>query len=301
MPRAIWSGAISFGLVNAPVRMYSAIDEKDLHFHYVHEPDSSRIGYEKVCKAEGKSVPDDEIVRAFEIEKDEYVYMSDEDFEAAEPEAHKTIDIKAFVPYEQIDPIYFEHTYYLGPDKGGERVYALLVRALEDANLAGIAKYVMRSKQHLGCIRVREETLTLEKMYFADEIRPLDEITPEGVSVDKQELDMARKLIASFAGDFDIGKYEDTYRDALCEIIRAKKKGVKPPAPKPEPERPTDLMEALRASLAATEGGRGGNGKSRNLDDLSKDELYDLAKEADVRGRADMSKDQLVKALERAT
>ena len=301
VPRAIWSGSISFGLVNVPVRMYSAIDEQDLHFHYVHEPDGSRIGYEKVCKEEGKPVPDSEIVRAFEWEKGEYVYMSDEDFEAAEPETQKTIDIRDFVPYEEIDPIYFESTYYLGPAEGGERVYALLVRAMEEANLAAIAKYVMRNKQHLGCLRIREGTITLEKMFFADEIRPVEDIAPDDGTVAKQELEMARQLIASFSGHFDIDKYEDTYRDALCEIIRAKQKGKKPPKPKAEPERPPDLMGALRASLEAMQGGGGGrrNGgrADGSLDDLSKDELYELAKEADIRGRADMSKDKLVAAL----
>src|ERR687894_3174179 len=149
MPRAIWTGSISFGLVNVPVRMYSAIDEQDLHFNFVHEPDGSRIGYQKICKEEGKPVADDEIVKAFEYEKGEYVYMTDEDFDAAEAEGFKTIDIRDFVPYDEIDPIYFEKTYFLGPAEGAEKVYSLLLRAMEDANLAAIAKYVMRDKQHL--------------------------------------------------------------------------------------------------------------------------------------------------------
>jgi DNA end-binding protein Ku len=242
-------------------------------------------------------------VRAFEWEKGEYVYMSDEDFEAAEPETHRTIDIRDFVPYEQIDPIYFERTNYLGPDDGGERVYALLVRAMEESNLAAIAKYVMRSKQHLGCLR--EGTITLEKMFFAEEVRPVDDVAPDGVSIDDRELELARQLIASFSGSFDITKYEDTYRDALCEIIRAKRKGKQPPKPKDEPERPADLMDALRAGLEAVQGGRAaaggnGNGRGRDLRSLSKDDLYDLAKQADIKGRSDMSRDELVEALERA-
>src|ERR671919_2200124 len=156
MPRAIWSGAISFGLVNVPVRMYSAIDEQDIHFHYVHEKDGSRIGYEKICKKEDKPVPDDEIVKAYEYAKGKYVYMTDEDFEAAAVEGYKTIDITDFVPRDEIDPIYFERTYYLGPQEGAEKVYALLRRAMEEAGLAGIAKYVMREKQQLGALRVHD-------------------------------------------------------------------------------------------------------------------------------------------------
>ncbi|MBA2537803.1 MAG: Ku protein [Actinobacteria bacterium] len=307
MPRAIWSGSISFGLVNVPVRMYSAIDEKDLHFNYVHESDGSRIGYQKICKEEEQPVPDDEIVKAFEYEKGEYVYMSEEDFEAAESENLKTIDVRDFVPYDDIDPIFFERTYYLGPQDNAEKVYTLFLRAMEESNLAGIAKYVMRDKQHLGCLRVRDGVITLEKMYFADEIRPVAEIASKNAEVDKRELEMAGKLIQSFTGKFEPEKYEDTYRDALCEIIRAKRQGKKPPKPtEPEAERPSDLMEALRASVEAASARRAGatrrNGGSADgeLDRLSKDELYDRAKAADVKGRADMSKDELVAALKRA-
>jgi DNA end-binding protein Ku len=301
MPRAIWSGAISFGLVNVPVGMYSAIDEHDLHFHYLHVNDDSRIGYEKICKKEGKPVADDEIVKAFEYEKGEYVYMTDEDFDAAEAEGFKTIEIRDFVPYDDIDPIYFEKTYYVGPAQGAEKVYSLLVRAMEDSRLAAIAKYVMRDKQHLGCLRVREGVITLEKMYFADEIRPVDELKPKAAKVEKQELEMAAQLIESFSGKFEPGKYKDSYRDALCEIINAKRKGkdVHVEAPE-EPEKTPDLMEALRASLKAVEGRGDGGTKRDGLEQLSKDELYERAKEADIPGRADMSKDQLIEALKAA-
>ena len=301
MPRAIWSGAISFGLVNVPVRMYSAIDEHDLHFHYLHVKDDSRIGYEKICKKEGKPVADDEIVKAFEYEKGEYVYMTEEDFDAAEAEGFKTIDIRDFVPYDEIDPIYFEKTYFLGPAEGADKVYALLVRAMEDAGLAAIAKYVMRDKQHLGCLRVRDGVITLEKMYFADEIRPVDEIKPKNANVEDAELKMAARLIESFSGAFEPGKYRDSYRDALCEIIAAKRKGkeVHREAAE-EPEKTPDLMAALRASLEAVEGRRPGRAAGDGLDGLSKDELYERAKRADIPGRADMSKDELIEALKAA-
>jgi Ku protein len=264
MPRAIWSGSISFGLVNVPVRMFSAIDENDLRFHLIHEPDSSRIGYQKICKNEEKPVPDDEIVKAFEFERDEYVVLDDEDFEAARTEGVKTIEISDFVPYEEIDPIYFERTYYLGPQNGGEKVYVLLRNAMEKSGLAAIAKYVMRDRQNLGCLRVREGTLTLEKMFFHDEIRPVEEIAPKGIRIAKGELEMATALIDQFTGTFRPERYEDTYREALCKVIRAKRKGETITAPEPETdEEPTDLLAALKASVEAAKRTKGSSRAKR--------------------------------------
>ena len=307
MPRAIWSGSISFGLVNVPVRMYSAISEHKLHFHFVHEPDESPIGYQKVCKLEDRPVPDDEIVKAFEFEPGEYVFMDDEDFEAARAEGYKTIEIADFVPYEQVDPIYFARTYYLGPEEGGEKVYTLLLRALEDSGFAGISKFVMRDRQFLGALRVRDGMLTLEQMYFADEIRSLDEIKPQRTEVSKEELAMAEQLIDNFAGDFKPQKYKDTYRDALCEIIRDKRAGKEVHhAPETEEAAPPDLLEALRASIAAADRGRGRpprrasrsrNGSRGDLSGLSKAELDHRARKAKIPGRSKMSKDELIEAL----
>jgi DNA end-binding protein Ku len=302
-PRAIWTGSIAFGLVNVPVRMYSAVEEHTLHFNYVHAPDGSRIGYEKICKAEDKPVPDDEIVKAFEYEKGEWVYMTDEDFEAAAAENHKTIDIRAFVPFEDIDPIYFERTYYLGPEANGERVYALLSRAMDDSGLAGVAKWVMRDRQNLGLLRVRDGVIVLERMHFADEIRSTEGIGPGDAELDQKELEMAAQLIAQYSGEFKPEEYRDTYRDALCEIIKAKRRGeeVRVEA-EPEAEAPTDLMAALRASVEAARRGRPASARSgsANLEGKSKEELYELAKKADIPGRSDMSKDELVKALRAA-
>jgi DNA end-binding protein Ku len=296
MPRAIWSGAISFGLVNVPVQMFSAIAEHKLHFRLVHEKDESPIGYQKICKLEDKPVADDEVVKAFELEPGEFVLMEDEDFEAARVEGYKTIEITDFVPYEQIDPIYFARTYYLAPGEGGEKVYGLLVRAMEDTKLAGIAKYVMRDRQYLGALRVREGAITLEQMYFADEIRPLDELEPAKASVSKEELAMAEQLIENFAGDFEPEKYKDTYRDALCEIIRAKRAGKEVHhAPDTEEAAPPDLLEALRASIEAS-----GAGRSRDLSGLSKTELDERARKAKIPGRSKMSKDELIEALSEA-
>lgn len=297
MPRAIWSGAITFGLVNVPVRMYSAISEHKLHFHWVHLKDESPIGYQKICKQEEKPVSSDEIAKAFEYEEGEYVVLDDEDFEAASAAGYKTIDITDFVPYEQIDPIYFAHTYSLVAQEGGEKVYALLVRAMEESGLAAIGKFVMRDRQNLGCLRVRDGVITLEQLYFADEVRDLEEIKSAAAKVSKQELAMAQQLIDNFAGDFEPEKYEDTYRDALCAIINAKRNGKQVRrAAEPEETAPPDLLEALRASIAASSG----TGSSGDLSGLSKAELEERAKRANISGRSKMSKDQLIEALSEA-
>jgi DNA end-binding protein Ku len=258
MPRAIWTGTISFGLVNVPVRMYSAIDESDLRFHLVHEPDGGRIGYQKICKTENEPVPDEEIVKAFEVEKDELVVLTDEDFSAAKTEGVKTIEITDFVAYDEIDPIYFERTYYLGPQDGSEKVYGLLREAMEQTGLAAIGKYVMRDRQHLGCLRVRDGVITLEKMFFHDEIRPAKDIAPRKAKVPKAELQMATALIDQFKGSFEPKRYEDTYREALMKVIKAKQKGETIAAvPAAEDEEPADLLAALKASVeAAKKGGR---------------------------------------------
>jgi DNA end-binding protein Ku len=255
MPRSIWSGSISFGLVNVPVRLYSAVQEHKLRFHFVHEKDSSPIGYQKVCKKEDKPVPDDEIVKAFEFEKGEYVFMEDEDFKAAKVEGYKTIDIVDFVPYDDIDPIYFAHTYYVGPDRGAEKTYSLLVKAMGGSDLAGIAKFVMRDRQNLGALRIRDGVITLEQLYYADEIREVEDIKSSRARVSAEELKMAERLIESFTTDWKPEKYKDTYRDELCAIIRAKRKGKDVhAAPEVEEEAPTDLLTALRESIERSQG-----------------------------------------------
>jgi DNA end-binding protein Ku len=275
--------------------MYSAVSEHKLEFNFVHVKDGSPIGYEKVCKAEGKPVPDEEIAKAFDWDG-EYVVMSDEDFEVAQArEAAKTIDIKDFVDYDQIDPIYFASTYMLGPEEGAEKVYALLTRAMERSGLAAIAKYVMRDKQNLGCLRVRDGLIALERMYFADEIRPLDEIRADKqVEVDERELEMALELVDRLRSHFEPERYRDTYRDTLCEIIKRKREGGTITAPEPEkPVETPDLMAALQASIERSGSRRNGD----SLERLSKDELYERAKAEDVPGRSEMSKEELVEAL----
>ena len=254
MPRAIWSGSIAFGLVNAPVKMYAAIDEHNLELHLVHEKDGSPIGYEKVCKKEGKSVPADEIVKAYETSDDEYVYLTDEDFKAAEEESYRTIEILAFVPREEIDPIVFKRTYFLGPADGAEKVYALLVKAMESSELSAVARYVFHDRQQLGTLRIRDGVITLENMYFADEIRPTKDIAPSRKPrVDKQELEMAETLIERFTTSFRHDQYVDEYRKRLLKIVKRKQKGeeIHAEAPVEEREAPTDILDALRASVEA--------------------------------------------------
>src|ERR671936_248453 len=220
--------------------------------------------------------------------------MEEEDFEAARVEGYKTIEISDFVPYEEIDPIYFARSYYLGPDTGGEKVYSLLVRAMEDSGLAGVAKFVMRDRQNLGALRVRDGVIALEQMYFADEIRDLDELKPPKASVAKEELAMAEQLIDNFAGDFQPKKSKDTYRDALCEIIRAKRAGK-------EVHRAPETEAAGNGRARRSRRTRSSrNGSSRDLSGLSKSELDERARKANIPGRSKMTKDELIEALSEA-
>src|SRR3954454_22561278 len=258
-PRALWTGSVTFGLVNVPVRIYSAVHEHKLDFHLVHEKDDGPIGYQKICKLEDKPVKNDEIVKAYEFKKGEFVQLTDEDFAAVQVEGQHTIDLEDFVPYEDIDPTFFAHSYLVGPQDGAEKTYALLVKAMERSGLAGIGKFVMRSRQYLGCLRVRDGALTLEQLHFADEIDEPKGILPDKLpSVAGKELDMALTLIEGFAGDWEPEKYEDTYTAALREVVKAKRRG-KDVHELREPEEatsPPDLMEALRLSIEQSQKSR---------------------------------------------
>lgn len=262
-PRAIWTGSISFGLVNAPVRMYTAISEKDLRFNMLHQPDGGRIGYVKVCKVDDKPVPADEIVRAYDVGGGEYVELTDDDFAAAAADGSgHLMTIHDFVPIDQIDPIYFERTYFLGPQEGpGEAIYALLCQAMSEAGLAAIATYVHQNREHLGCLRVREGVITLERMFFADEVRSTDGLAPSA-QVDKRQLKMAADLIAAYTGEFDPAQYQDTYRERLLAVVDQKRQGktVRPPSVE-KSETPPDLMAALAASLEEARVARAERGK----------------------------------------
>jgi DNA end-binding protein Ku len=264
--RAIWSGTISFGLVSVPVRMFSATESKELRFHFLDRRDLKPIGYDKVRKDTGKSVPSDEIVRGFEIEKGKYVPIEDEDLDRLDIELTHSIDICDFVSLDEIDPIYFRKAYYLLPDRGAEKPYRLLARALEETGKVGIAKVVIRNKQHLACLRTYEGVLLLETMYYADEVRQPAELDGDvkGGRLQQTEVEMAKSLVENLSEPFDASKYDDTYRKELLSLIRAKAKGKKLPEPEEEEEgEVVDLMAALRESVEQTRRKRKSPSRSR--------------------------------------
>jgi DNA end-binding protein Ku len=265
MPRPIWSGTISFGLVSVPVRMYSATQSKELRFHFLDRHDLQPIGYDKVRRDTGKHVDDDDIVRGFEVEKGSYVQLEDEDLDRLDIELTKTIDILDFVDLGEIDPIYFRKAYYLTPQDGAEKPYRLLVRALEETGKVAVAKVVIRNKQHLAAVRPSNGVLVLETMYYADEVREPEKVDGR-VQVRKPEVEMAKSLVENLSGKFDPKKYDDTYRKELLELLRAKAKGKPLPEPEEEPEgEVVDLMAALRESVERTtkSGGRKRSRRSR--------------------------------------
>jgi DNA end-binding protein Ku len=253
MARPIWSGTISFGLVSVPVRMFSATQSKELRFHFLDKRDLQPIGYEKVRRDTGKQVDPDDIVRGFEVAKGQYVTLEDEDLDRLDIELTKTIDILDFVDLDEIDPIYFRKAYYLAPQDGAEKPYRLLVRALDETGKVGIAKVVIRNKQHLAALRAWNGTLVLETMYYADEVRQPEQVDGKA-RLQKPEVEMAKSLVENLSEPFKPEKYDDTYRKELLDLLRAKAKGK--PLPEPEAEEKgevVDLMAALRESVERTQ------------------------------------------------
>jgi DNA end-binding protein Ku len=268
MPRAIWSGSISFGLVNVPVKVYSAVKQQDLHFNQFEDETNARIRYKKVSEKTGREVAPEKIVKGYELSKGHYVMIDPEELEEFEPRATRIIDIEDFVALDEIDPIYFEHTYYLAPDggEGAERAYALLLAAMEDKGKVGIGRVVMRTKQYLAALRPFDGALAMSTMLFHDEIVPVTEIEALPVSkkgVSLKEIKMAGQIIDSLSTEWDPKRYADTYRERVLEFIEKKAKGEEVVVEEAEPEEPkvVDLMAALEASLAAA---REGSGKRRS-------------------------------------
>ena len=259
MARAIWSGAISFGLVNIPVKLYSAVSKKTVRFHQIDSESGARVRQKRVGP-DDEEIPYEQIVKGYEIGPDRYVTITSEELDALAPDKTRTIDIEDFVDLEEIDPIYYDHPYYLAPDTGAAKAYQLLVDAMEDAGKVAIARVVIRSKENLVAIRPRDGVLAMETMLFADEVVPtdsLDEMTTDTtVKTSDRELTMARQLIDSLSSDFEPEKYHDEYRERVLDLIERKAQGetIVIEEPSREPEQVPDLMAALEASIAGAKG-----------------------------------------------
>jgi DNA end-binding protein Ku len=277
MPRAIWSGAISFGLVNIPVKLYSAVSRKTVRFHQIDSESGQRIRQQRVNPGSGEEVPYEQIVKGYEISPDRYVTITPEELDALEPQKTRTIDIEEFVDLEQIDPIYYDHPYYLAPDKGAAKAYKLLLDAMEEADKVAIARVVIRSKENLVALRSYRGAITMETMLFPDEVTQPDSIEELAAVADgdvkttKRELDMAKQLIESLSADFDPSGYRDEYRERVLDLIERKAAGetITIEEPVAEKKEVPDLMAALEASIASSKSppkkrAASGNGASKS-------------------------------------
>jgi DNA end-binding protein Ku len=298
MARALWSGSLSFGLVNVPVQLFSAVRDQDLHFRQLHEKDGSPIETRRFCSAEDEEVPYEEIGHGYELDSGKEVVLSDEELGAAAPRKTRTIDIEAFVDLADVDPVYFDHPYFLLPEgeaEGTRRAYRLLVEVMQGTERAALGRFVLRTKEYLVAVRVRDDLLSLTTMRFHDEVRPTKDVPGGGRKPAKERLDRAVTLIEAMSADWDPAQYEDRYRKRLLDVIERKKKGkrITVPDDEDEPSPIPDLMAALERSLAQAKGADEGD----DLADLSREELYERAQKANIDGRSSMSKKQLVDAL----
>jgi len=254
-PRSIWNGWLSWGTVNVPVKLFSAVQDKSIHFNQLHGKDGARIKQKRINPRTGDEVPYDRIVRGYEVSPDKWVVLTKEDAQAAEGSRAKVVDIEEFVAADEIDPVFYDKPYYIGPQEGGEHAYAVVAKALERSGKVGIGRFVLRSKESLVALRAKDGVLTLATMRFAEEL-----IDPEKVNYEEakkapgdREVNMAAKLVDSLASDFKPDKYEDTYREAVMDLIERKAKGETIEPPEREPEEATDdLMAALEASLSGS-------------------------------------------------
>jgi DNA end-binding protein Ku len=265
MARAIWSGSISFGLLNVPVKLYSAVARRGIALREIRESDSARIKHRRVAEGTDEEVPYDKIIKAFEISKDRYVPLSKDELASLDPKKTRAIEVQDFVEIAEIDPIYFDSPYYLGPADGAEKAYSLLAQALEKSGKVAIARFVFRNREHLAAIRPGDGVLTLTTMRFADEVVPpaeLDDVLPtEQPKIGKREVEMAEQLIDSLTRDFDPAIYRDEYREELLAMIERKAAGedvVAAPQEEREPTKAPDLMAALEQSIAEVKGKREG-------------------------------------------
>lgn len=260
MGRAIWKGSISFGLVNIPIALYPATRREELKFRLLRKTDLSPVNYKRVAEKDGKEVPWDQIVKGYEYEKGKYVVLKDEDFQRVDLEATQTVDIKDFVDQDEIDPMFFYKPYYLEPQKGGDKAYALLRDALKDTNKVGVAKVVIKTRQYLAGVKPEDGVLALELMHFADELADPEKLhVPKKPEVGKREMTMAKSLIDSMSSKWNPEKYKDDYREALMEVIEEKVeaggKEIEEKSRKaPKPTKVIDLVSVLQKSLEQTGG-----------------------------------------------
>jgi len=265
MPRAMWKGAVSFGMVTIPVKLFTATDEKDVAFHMLHKKDGVRIKQQRYCPEDEAVIEWNDVARGYEIAPDQYVIMEPEDFENVPVDTTHSIEITDFVPSEQIDPIFYQKTYYLEPDKIGAKPFALLRRVLADSKLVALAKVTLRQKEQLCTLRVYNNTISLETMFYADEIRATDELdVPEDMEIGEKELKMAKSLVEMLTGDFEPEKYHDSYREALLQVIERKSAGEVIARPAPVAGKVVNLMEALRESVEAARREKGGRAAARD-------------------------------------
>ncbi len=252
MASTVWKGHLTFGLVSFPVRLYSAARSETISFHQLHKADHSRIKQVIYCQAEDKPIPRSEIVKGYEYEKDRYVVIEDEEVKKVAPATAKVMEILEFVKAAEVDPIFFETSYYMAPDEAGERPYALLFEALRQSGRVGVAKIAMHNREHIVILRPGQNGVLLHTMYYSHEIRQVDEFRTDLNLVKEKELALATNLIEALAADFEPQKYHDAYRDNLLKMIEAKKQGQEVvAAPEPQETKVVDIMEALKASLAA--------------------------------------------------
>ena len=312
MPRSIWNGAISFGLVNVPVQLFSATEEKDIHFNQFEEGTGKRIKYKRVAEGTDKEVPYKKIVKGYEVENGKFVIVTPEELESVEPGKSRTIDIEDFVDLHDVDPVHFEKTYYLAPQEGAgaDKAYALLREAMRRSGKVAIGRFVMRTKQYLACIRVAGDALVLETMLFPDEVRSTDDlpIPKKSVKVGDRELKIADQLVRSLTVEWDPDRYHDTYRQEVLDLIKRKAKGEEIVVEETAAEETdvVDLMAALEASLAAAKGEKPKatkvEGKAADKwSAMSKSELEKAAARKDIAGRSKMTKDELAEALRAAS
>ncbi|HEX6459565.1 MAG TPA: Ku protein [Thermoleophilaceae bacterium] len=304
MARALWSGSLSFGLVNVPVQLVSAARDLDYHFHELHEKDKARIEQRRFCKEEDIEVGFEEVAHSYDLDGKQVV-VTDEELGSVQPRKTRTIEVEAFVHLADVDPIFFDHPYFLvpaGESEGTLRAYRLLVEAMEKSGRAALGRFVMRTKEYLAAVRPRDGALTLTTMLFHDEVRSTSDVPTGGKKPAKKELDQAVALIEELSTDWKPERYEDCYRERLRRVIEDKRKRRKIEAPEPEkqPASTPDLMAALEQTLANARAGRPIReepSQDGELEDLSRDELNERAKDAGIKGRSKMSKKELVDAL----